>query len=137
MNNIGFENPTILHIGKVAVGLICYDTILLERNILEFSDLIYWIIKEIKCLQAKRVDLIGIIGQGNNIDDNMYYQIYENVKDYIHFNLIVNNNITSLNQNILRTNDKSIISFISSDNVQVLEIKKNDEGKYSLKSMLL
>ena len=137
MNVIGFENPTILHIGKVAVGLICYDMILLERNILEFSDLIYWIIKEIKCLQAKRVDLIGIIGQGNNIDDNMYYQIYENVKDYIHFNLIVNNNITSLNHKILRTIDKSIISFISSDNVQVLEIKKNDEGKYSLKSMLL
>lgn len=143
MNVIGFENPTILHIGKVAVGLICYVMILLERKILDFSDLIYWIIKEIKCLQAKRVDLIGLIGQGNNMDDDsIYYKIYEHIKDYIHFNLIVNNNnnnndITALNHNILRTFNQSIISFISSGNVQVLEIKKYNEGKYSFKSMLL
>lgn len=59
--------------------------ILFERDILEFSDVIYWIVKEIKCLQAKRVDLIGVKGQGNSINDSMFYQIYENVKDYIHY----------------------------------------------------
>jgi len=139
MNVVGFENPTILHIRNIAVGLIFYDMILLERNILDYTDLMFWILNEIKCLQAKKVDLIGVIGQGNNIDDFMYYRIFEYIKDYIHFNLIVNNNLTSLNHNnnhINLTVNQPIISFISSGTVQVLEISKHKD-KYSFKSMLL
>ena len=48
-NSVGFENPTIMTISDVFVGIVIYDTILIDRGIFTALQLHYWILKESVC----------------------------------------------------------------------------------------
>ena len=75
-SSVGFENPTIMTISDVFVGIVMYDTILIDRGIFTALQLHYWILKESVCLHNKGSDVVIVIGNGDALFNGMIYNNY-------------------------------------------------------------
>jgi len=75
-NSVGFENPTTMMISDVFVGILVYDTMLIDRGIFTALQLHYWILKESVCLHNKGSDVVIVIGNGDVLFNEMIYNNY-------------------------------------------------------------
>ena len=75
-NSVGYENPTIMTISDVFVGIVMYDTILIDRGIFTALQLHYWILKESVCLHNKGSDVVVVIGNGDAQFNGMIHDNY-------------------------------------------------------------
>ena len=75
-NSVGYENPTIMTISDVFVGIVMYDTILIDRGIFTALQLHYWILKESVCLHNKGSDVVVVIGNGDAQFNGMIHSNY-------------------------------------------------------------
>ena len=75
-NSVGFKNPTIMTISDVFIGIVMYDTILIDRGIFTALQLHYWILKESVCLHNKGSDVVIVIGNGDALFNRMIYNNY-------------------------------------------------------------
>ena len=76
-NAVGFENPTIMAISDVFVGILVYDMMLIDRGVFTPMQLHHWILKESACLHNKRSDVIIVIGNGDALFNQMVHDNYK------------------------------------------------------------
>jgi len=76
-NSIGYENPTIMVISGIYVGIVLYDMLLVERGIFTSLQLQQWILKESICLHNKRSDIVIVIGNGDTVLNEMILNHYK------------------------------------------------------------
>ena len=91
-NTAGFENPTIMAISDVFVGVVVYDMMLVEQGVFTALQLHHWILKESACLHNKGSDVVIVVGNGDALFNQMIdvnYKLHYKSPDQSHKLLVV------------------------------------------------